>query len=179
MLVDWHGAPEVKEQAKTLFARCHKAFKPFDQAEAMKIINGRNEYLHSSGTRFLALPTEQWWPRFWAQAAVLVTALDKEIGELVGPDREGVVTAHLAQNARNIEQRTQALIERAGQRLQQHLGGTLPAKVAAEWKTGISLSAYLGFEEAAECPACGSAGLLEGEDIIQVVELDVYEAGRP
>jgi hypothetical protein len=164
-------------RAKTLFARCHRAFKPFDQAEAMKIIGGRNEYLHSSGTGFLAIPPDQWWPRFWAQAAVLVTALDKDTSELVGPDREGIVTAHLEQNARNIEQRTEALIERARQRLQQHRGGTLPAKVAAEWKTGLNLSAHLGYEETAECPACNSAGFLEGDDIIEIEELDAYEAG--
>jgi hypothetical protein len=48
-------------RAKTLFARCHKAFKPFDQTEAIKIINGRNEYLHGSGTGFIAIPPNQWW----------------------------------------------------------------------------------------------------------------------
>ncbi|MYS85232.1 hypothetical protein [Embleya scabrispora] len=53
-------------RAKTLMARCHRAFKPFDQSEAMKIINGRNEYLHSSGTGFMAIPAHLWWPRYWA-----------------------------------------------------------------------------------------------------------------
>ena len=51
-------------RAKTLFARCHKAFKPFDQTETINIINGRNEYLHSSGTGFIAIPPNQWWARF-------------------------------------------------------------------------------------------------------------------
>jgi hypothetical protein len=161
-------------RAKTLFARCHKAFKPFDQTETINIINGRNEYLHSSGTGFIAIPPNQWWARFWAQAAILVTALDKNISELVGPDREGVVIAHLEQNAKNIERRTETLIERAKQRVQQHLEGTLPAKVAAEWKTDLNLSAHLAHHETAECPACGSAGLLEGSEIIDT-EADVYE----
>jgi hypothetical protein len=113
-------------------------------------------------------------PDFWAQAAILVTALDKNISELVGPDREGVVIAHLEQNAKNIERRTETLIERAKQRVQQHLEGTLPAKVAAEWKTDLNLSAHLAHHETAECPACGSAGLLEGSEIIDT-EADVYE----
>ena len=142
--------------------RCHKAFKPFDQAEAMKIINGRNEYLHSSGTGFMAIPPHSWWPRYWAQAAILVTALDRDMDELVGLHREIEVTKHLERNAKNIEQRTEALIERAKQRRQQWLEGTLPAKVAAEWKSAQYLSASMSYNEAATCPACESAGLLEG-----------------
>ncbi|RLL69095.1 hypothetical protein [Streptomyces sp. Z26] len=151
-------------RAKTLMARCHKAFKPFDQAEAMKIIHGRNEYLHSSGTGFMAIPSHAWWPRYWAQAAILVTALDRDVEELVGGDREFTVTKYLEQNAKNLEQRTEALIERAKQRRQQWLDGTLPAKVAAEWKTGQYLSAQMSHSEAATCPACESAGLIEGEE---------------
>lgn len=155
-------------RAKTLMARCHKAFKPFDDSEAMKIISGRNEYLHSSGAGFMAIPPHAWWPRYWAQAATLVTALDRDIKELVGSDREPTVTKHLEQNAKNIEQRTEALIERAKQRRQQWLDGTLPTKVAAEWQTEQSLSAKMAHNEAATCPACGSTGLLEGEEEVAV-----------
>ncbi|MET7574965.1 hypothetical protein ABZT04_41860 [Streptomyces sp. NPDC005492] len=154
-------------RAKTLMARCHKAFKPFDQAEAMKIINGRNEYLHSSGTGFMSIPSHSWWPRYWAQAAVLVTALDRDMEELVGSLREIEVTKHLERNAKNIEQRTEALIERAKQRRQQWLDGSLPAKVAAEWKTAQYLSATMSHSEAATCPACESTGLLEGEEVVE------------
>ncbi|RPK41691.1 hypothetical protein EES37_19275 [Streptomyces sp. ADI91-18] len=153
-------------RAKTLMARCHKAFKPFDQSEAMKIINGRNEYLHSSGAGFMAIPPQAWWPRYWAQAAVLITALDRDIDELVGGDREPAVIKHLEQNTKNIEQRAEALLERAKQRRQQWLDGTLPSKVAAEWKNGQYLSATLAHSEAATCPACGSAGLLEGDEVV-------------
>ena len=152
-------------RAKTLFARCHKAFKPFDQAEATKIINGRNEYLHSSGTGFMAIPPKAWWPRYWAQAATLITALDEAIVDFVGGDRERIVTDHLEQNAKNIEQRTEALIERAKQRLQQQREGTLPARVAAEWRAGVDRTAGLTYNEATDCPTCDSDGLLEGDDV--------------
>ncbi|WP_084219276.1 hypothetical protein [Spirillospora albida] len=152
-------------RAKTLFARCHKAFKPFDQAEANRIINGRNEYLHSSGTGFMAIPPKVWWPRYWAQATILVTALDQDIAALVGADRERIVLGHLEQNAKNVELRTEALIERAKQRLQQRREGTLRTKVAAEWKVGRDLTAWLSHNTTALCPACGSEGVLEGEDV--------------
>jgi hypothetical protein len=153
-------------RAKTLMARCHKAFKPFDQLKAMKIIDGRNEYLHSSGAGFMAIPPQAWWPQYWAQAAILVTALDRDLDELVGSDREPVVIKHLEQNAKNIEQRTEALLERAKQRRRQWLDGSLPAKVAAEWKTGQNLSAKMAHSTTADCPACESTGLLEGDEVV-------------
>ncbi|MGA5181323.1 hypothetical protein ACPCBF_16290 [Streptomyces pseudogriseolus] len=153
-------------RAKTLMARCHKAFKPFDESEAMKIIDGRNEYLHSSGAGFMAIPPHAWWPRYWAQAAILITALDRDIDELVGRDRESVVLKHLEQRTKNIEQRAEALLERAKQRRQQWLDGTLPTKIAAEWKNGQQLSATMAHSEAATCPACGSTGLLEGDEVV-------------
>ncbi|QRP47406.1 hypothetical protein [Amycolatopsis sp. FDAARGOS 1241] len=149
----------------TLFIRCQKAFKPFSQAEATAITNARNEYLHSSGVGFTAIPQSVWWPKFWAQATILIGALDKEIEDFVGLDRSGIVERHLEQNSRNVENRTIALIERAKQRLHQHREGTLPAKVAAEFKPGSDNGADLRFRALETCPACGSDGWLEGEEI--------------
>ncbi|MYS85231.1 hypothetical protein [Embleya scabrispora] len=93
-----------------------------------------------------------------------MTALDRDLDELVGSDREATVTQHLDQNAKNIEQRAEALIERAKQRLQQRREGNVPARIAAEWTTR-DLSALMAYSTAAECPACQSVGLLEGDAV--------------
>ncbi|MFI6803343.1 hypothetical protein [Streptosporangium canum] len=153
-------------KANILFKRCHKAFKPFEQAEAIKIINGRNEYLHSSGAGFLAIPAHAWWPRYWAQATTLITALDKDFSDFVGMDRMGVVQDYLEQDAKNVEKRTQALIERAKQRLQQYRDGNLPTRVARGWQSDLDLRVSLGYDADAECPACAATGTLEGEDVL-------------
>jgi hypothetical protein len=58
-----------------------------------------------------------------------------------------------------------SLIERAKQRLAQYRAGTLPAKVAAEWKPGLDRSAGLRHLQIEACPACGSDGLLEGDEV--------------
>ena len=152
-------------RAKTLFTRCQKAFKPFSLSEATAITGARNEYLHSSGVGFSAIPQNVWWPRFWAQVSVLISALDKEIEEFVGTDREEIVNKHLAQNAKNVEHRVETLIERAKQRLSQFREGTLPAKVASEWSHTLDLSAGLMYRFDETCPACGGDGVLEGDDI--------------
>lgn len=151
-------------RAKTLFARCQRAFKPFSMSEAIAITNGRNEYLHSAGIGFTLIPQAVWWPRFWAQMVVLVSALDKNIEELVGVDREGIVHRHLAQNAKNIEHRVEMLTERAKQRLSQYRAGTLPARIANEWKPGIELGGDLKYSCLQMCPACEEDGLLEGDE---------------
>jgi len=150
--------------ASTIFKRCQRAFRPFSAADALKFADARNEYLHGPTIGFMTLPPEAWWPRYWALASILVTAQDREIEELVGPDRVSVVEAYLEQNAKNIEHRTESLIARAAQRLAQYRGGTLPAKIQMEWQSNPDLTAGLSYSEAAVCPACGSTGSLEGED---------------
>jgi hypothetical protein len=150
--------------AKTIFKRCQRAFRPFSATEALQFADARNEYLHGPTIAFMTFPPEAWWPQYWALASILVTAQDREIEELVGYDRVSVVEAHLEQNAKNVEHRTEALISRAAQRLAQYRAGTLPAKVQLEWQSNPDLTARLSYSQAVGCPACGGAGTLEGED---------------
>jgi hypothetical protein len=60
------------------------------------------------------------------------------------------------------------LLERAKQRLAQYTAGTLPAKVAADWTPGQNLGAGLRYSEAANCPACGGSGTIEGDEAVDV-----------
>ena len=156
--------------AHTLYKRCHKAFRPFSEGEAQKITNARNEYLHGGTPGFTGIPEEAWWPRYWAQAAILVNALDADLEEFVGADRITVVENHLAQNKRNIEHRVEMLIARASQRFAQHRAGDLPARVAQEWARPVDLTVYTEHRADQVCPACGNVGVLEGQEIEDVTE---------
>lgn len=151
-------------RAKTVYSRCHKAFKPFNDSEASKITQARNEYLHGSAAGFTSIPPHAWWPRYWTLAVILVNALERDIEDLVGSDRGSTVEAHLDQNKKNIEHRTEMLIERAKQRRAQYLAGTLPARVAADWTPGQNLTAGLRYSESVTCPACGEWGTIEGDE---------------
>jgi hypothetical protein len=150
--------------ASTIFKRCGKAFRPFNARDAQDFAAARNEYLHGSGLGFMALPQQAWWPRFWALAVILVTAQDRDTDELVGEDRSHIVHSYLDQNSKNVEHRTEALIERSKQRLAQYRAGTLPAKVQLEWNTTADLTADLPYNAPATCPACEGIGTAEGED---------------
>jgi hypothetical protein len=149
--------------ASTVFRRCERAFRPFSAAEAMKFAAARNEYLHGSSIGFMAIPSQAWWPRYWSLAVTLVTALDRDV-----EDRRTVVEEHLARNARNVEHRTEALLERARQRLAQYRAGTLAARIQAEWQSGSDVFSELPCYATQECPACGEDGTVEGEDGEQV-----------
>jgi hypothetical protein len=151
--------------AKSIWKRCAKAFKPFNDLEAQRISEARNEYLHGPGVGFNSIPMAAWWPRFWAQVAILVNALDLEIEDLVGLDRVDEVEAALARNRKNIEHRAEMLIERARQRVNQHRSGILPARIAEEWSSRSNLTAGLSHSTFEQCPACGAMGHLEGEDV--------------
>lgn len=152
--------------AKTVFTRCAKAFRPFNLKEAMTIAMGRNEYLHGGAATISVLPSHAWWPRFWAQAAILLTAQDREIEEFVGSDRAPVVEERLARNRQHIEDRVTALIERAKQRLNLHQQGLMTARQAAEWAATADASAGLEHRTKTTCPACGSTGTLEGQEVL-------------
>ncbi|MGW0323951.1 hypothetical protein [Nocardia sp. NPDC003183] len=154
--------------AKTLMSRCAKAFVPFSEAEAGKITIARNAYLHGGAAQFAPLPPEAWWPKFWAQALILIQAQDKTLEDMVGESRVDEVESHLAQNKKNVESRTQALIERAKQRLAQFRSGNLPARLADEFAKDRDLSSgFWGKYGTATCPACGdSDAAVEGDNIV-------------
>lgn len=156
----------VSIPAKTLVLRCSRAFKPFNEKHAMAIVNARNEYLHGARPGFTDLPEEAWWPRYWAQAVILVNAMDREIEDFVGRKHTATVEASLAKNAKNIEHRVEMRISRAKQRLALHESGTLPAKLAEEWSRPADLSAGFVYSTTHTCPACEGQGLLEGDEVI-------------
>lgn len=152
--------------AKTLYSRCERAFRPFSKAEAEKITYDRNEYLHGAAADFTAIPETAWWPRYWAQAVILVAACDREVDDLVGGSRATVVLGHLEKNKENVKHRTQMLLGRAKQRRDQYEAGTLPARVAREWQPGALTTAGLKYLHDETCPACEDLGVVEGNDVI-------------
>lgn len=152
-------------RAKTVFSRCARSFKPFSERESMLIANARNEYLHGTSARFAPIPENAWWPKYWAQAAVLVAAQDLEIADLVGKSRAPIVEAHLVQNTKNVENRVGLLVERARQRLAQYEAGKLPARIQERWHVG-DLTVGLDRSESETCPACANQGTIEGGEVI-------------
>ncbi|WP_062987071.1 hypothetical protein [Nocardia anaemiae] len=151
--------------ATTLISRCSKAFPPFSEKEAGAITGARNNYLHGGAATFTRIPSEAWWPRYWAQAVILVNALDKDVEDLVGAARTDLVEKYLTRNKKNIEHRAQMLVERAKQRFAQSRSGDLPRRIATEWEKPRDISLGLSYHADAKCPACGSTGVVEGENV--------------
>lgn len=151
--------------ARTVFERCQRAFRPFNADEATKLTNARNEYLHGAVPGFTGMPEASWWPLYWRQAIILNNAAERDLVDLVGADREPIVETHLEQNRKNIEHRTEMLINQAQMRLSQYESGALPAKIAGSWSPGRDQSAGMERRADATCPACGGVGLIEGEVI--------------
>lgn len=162
-----HGDARFESvKAQTLFARCARAYKPFNERQAQAIARARNDYLHGSRPSFTEIPQDAWWPKYWAQAVILVHAQDRTVSDLVGYELASAVERHLAQNAKNIEHRTEMLVERAGQRLAQHESGSLSARLAADWARPLDLTAGLSHRTGQTCPACNADGVLEGDTVV-------------
>lgn len=150
--------------ANALWSRCRRAFKPFNEAEAAHISAVRNEYLHA-GTVGKEGNPETWWPRYWSQASVLVSHLDREIDDLVGNGRALIVAAYLDMNRENVKRRLDALLERARTRLALHQSGALSATLVRAWEAFMPAS--LAHAISAPCPACGAVGTLSGDEVLE------------
>lgn len=152
-------------QAKAVWSRCARTFRTFNEVEAKKIAAGRNEYIHSTGVGFDSIPQAQWWPRYWAQAFILIEHLDHTIADFVGSVRSVQVEAHLAANKQYLERRLATLLQRANSLLSRHRSGALSSRLEAEWK--LFASSYYKYSESRECPACGSDGQVGGEEVVE------------
>jgi hypothetical protein len=153
--------------ASTLFKRCARAFKPFNDDEAIRLAERRNGYLHSATASISPVPAEAWWPRYWTLAQVLVNACDRDLDSFVGASHLSTVEVALAQNSRNIHERAHMLIERARQRLGRFQAGEMRAPELRDWERSTDHSAALRYSAGVQCPACGTEdGLLEGDDVV-------------
>ncbi|MFF0496469.1 hypothetical protein ACFYU5_08705 [Nocardia aobensis] len=153
-------------RASTIFKRCQKVFRPFSEEEATKISSGRNEYLHGAALGITGIPAHAWWPRFWAQAHILLTAQGADISLLVGPERVNAVEVHLAQNKKNIEHQLTSRIEAAKLSLARFRDGRMSGTEQAKWQAWPRWTPVLEYSTEATCPACSNIGRLEGSEIV-------------
>lgn len=151
-------------QAKAVWSRCQRAFKPFSEAEAKKLSIGRNEYIHAAGVGFDAVPAHAWWPRFWSQAVILLNHMNLVIDDYVDPSYTEIVDAALATRKETVRQQLEARIERARTMLKQSQTETLSPRQLKEWESRTyyvtSYSTYV------ECPACGGEASIYGDEVV-------------
>lgn len=151
-------------QAKAVWSRCQKAFKPFSESEAKKLSLGRNEYIHAAGVGFDDIPEHAWWPRFWSQAVILLHHMDFIVEDYVDRRYVDAVNGALATRKKALKQQLEARIERARTMLQQAQSGTLSTRQLKEWE---QKSYYITrYRSWVECPACAGEATLYGDEVV-------------
>jgi hypothetical protein len=158
------GADIQTIQAKALWSRAEKTFRPFSGREAAQFSTSRNEYMHGGGTGTPAHPEAVWWGKLWNQASILVVAADQDLHALVGSTLLGRVEGYLSQHKDHVKEHVAALLKRAQQRLAQRANPATPSALRDELSKNFEASAQLAYISNADCPACGEEGSLEGED---------------
>lgn len=158
------GASSQTIQAKTLWIRAERSFRPFSRKEATQFSTARNEYMHGGGTGTPPHPEEVWWGKFWHQASILVVAADQDLHGLLGNTHLEKVEGYLTKHNAYVEEHVAALLGRAQQRLDQRNNpGTLSA-LRDQLSQPFLSSAGLTYSTTSECPVCGTGGDLEGEE---------------
>ena len=163
----------ISVQAKTVWARCARAFRQFNAAEARELSLGRNAYIHSGAIGFDLLPPEQWWPRFWAQANVLIAHCGQDLDSFVGPARARIADTHLQTNRANLDRRLQSLLENARLRLRLHQNNSMGGRMLREWDQYKSVI-YWDHIAYVNCPACEGAATIGGDEILERNVEDIY-----
>lgn len=162
-LIESEG-PFLTVQAKTVFIRCGRAFRPFDSHKAQRLARQRNEYVHAGGMGAV-IPSRLWWPEYWRLASILVSAQDRTIEDLVGPTRVDGVEEHLEKNKKYIEERVESLLNRARMRHQQKQSGQISTRILKTWKTFDQKRWGAEYSGPTVCPACEGQAILEGEQV--------------
>lgn len=158
------GANIQTIQAKALWSRAERTFRPFSMKEATQFSAARNEYMHGGGTGTPLHPEEVWWGKFWHQASILVIASDHDMHSLVGASNLERVEQYLTNHHNHIEEHVDALIRRSQQRLTQRESPSTSSALRDELRGPFDASAMMTHSTSADCPACGAEGRLEGEE---------------
>lgn len=151
-------------QAKAVWSRCHRVFKPFSEAEAKKLSMGRNEYIHAADVGFDAVPAHAWWPSFWSQAVILLSHMGMNIEDYVDRRYVDQVNAALATRKKVVRQQLEARIERARTMLNQSRNETLSPRQLKDWERKTSY--FASYQSYVECPACGGEATIYGDDVL-------------
>lgn len=158
------GASVQTIQAKALWARAERVFRPFSGREATQFSAIRNDYMHGAGAGIPPHPEEIWWGKYWHQAAILTVAADQDLHALVGGAELARVETYLSQHKTHVEEHVEALLERARQRVEQRNNPSTSASLRDELSKPFDASGWLSHSTSATCPVCGEEGVLEGEE---------------
>lgn len=110
-------------EAKAVWSRCARAFKPFSEPEAKLLSCGRNGYIHAAGIGFDLVPAHAWWPRFWSQVVVLLHHMDLSVDDYVDRRYVETVDGALATRKEALKQQLEVRLERARTMLKQSQTG--------------------------------------------------------
>ena len=180
-------SPDVKTiTAKTLFERLSHITKQFDQRTQQFCIQQalrRNSEIHSGESPFSGMSPEQWEPKFWYAAQILLELQEKDLEQWLGADESQAPGQLLLETQNAIARVVETKINRASENFRQKY------RSASEREKEIALSKREkpyghseGFDFTAdhyqshECPACGGGGILAGiqyhEEISEEQDLD-------
>ncbi|WP_281858538.1 hypothetical protein [Salana multivorans] len=151
-------------QAKAVWSRCQRVFKPFSESEAKLLAHGRNEYIHAAGVGFDAIPEHAWWPSFWSQAVILLHHIGKSIEDYVDARYLEVVNGALATRQETLRQQFEARIERARTMLSQAESETLSPRQLRERELWSFYATR--YNSDVECPACADVATLYGDEVV-------------
>jgi hypothetical protein len=172
-----YGSPERPKSipAASVFRRCALVVEEFTEAEVKgttRLIELRNEELHSGGTPLEALPTGVWLADYYRVSQLLLQSFGKVLADLFGDDEAAAAQTMITAAAEELESEVKQLIantrkdfEALGDAVRETAKQQAETQVAERFALSAGSPANVGKLE--PCPACETTALITGEVIRQ------------
>lgn len=152
--------------AKTVFLRVQTILPQFTKGDfgfVMKQMDRRNAELHSGAWPFHDLPNQQWLPRFYRVAAMLVEKQGYSLEDLLGSKEAEIAAIHM----KATEQEVVATVKKriaAKKLLFDELGDDERKNACEAAARGLAMQRQNA--KAIPCPACSEQCLIMGEIVL-------------
>ncbi|HWO18325.1 MAG TPA: hypothetical protein VNO30_06100 [Kofleriaceae bacterium] len=161
-------SPEFRTiQAKTVFSRCKRLVKGFDETcerFCLQMANDRNAELHSGAVPFTSVALDTWQPKLWHCVQLLTEAQGETLETLLGSDEAENAASIIDDASQALAAAVRGRIERArsefsvGRSVEERKHVAAAAKIAVQAQVGDSSTDVT-------CPACQCVGILSGDQI--------------
>jgi hypothetical protein len=158
-------------QAKTLFPRCKRLIKGFDdtcERFCLQMAQDRNAEIHSGAVPFQGVPLEAWQSRYWFCVKVLTEGQGMTLDDLLGKEEAAAAEAIIKDANEAITVAVKGRISRARAGFETGRSKDERGHIAAAARIAVEAQLHSTSVEQ-ECPACGCVGVLSGEQVDEEV----------
>ncbi len=158
-------SPKIKSlETNKVISLCkglYSEFTPDDASLCQRIVNGRNEELHTGALAFVSYPFSAWMSGFYECLLHACGILEIELSDLLGDEESKIADSVLREKREGVESSVKSNVA-AHKKVFESLGEEARKEKISDAEANAKVMAFKK-KHIVDCPACGSKALLGGE----------------